>query len=330
PGALGSGGDSAVTFNGCSTSWIELPNRAVSASVNRSLELWFRTDSAGVILSLQNRAMGEDPYNVVTTRNAAKFTYDGGSNNLTGDGTWSYARDAAGTLLGATNGTANLRIRTDQHTDATATLNTDGTTVTGATTYDPFGKPVATTGTRSSLGYQSGWTDRDSGDVNMAARWYRPGTGSFTSRDSWQLDPSPSTQANRYTYANADPLNRTDPTGHFAPAPAPVKPVPLPPRPNPPAPKGGGGGRTPWGLLATIFTNILTTNMQDDSCEAQLGMSCAEYNNQQRLQPGPSNPTLNPYYGYVHQGSGLGALMATPTPQITPTPVGAPEPTGTP
>ncbi|MEU1425073.1 LamG-like jellyroll fold domain-containing protein [Kitasatospora sp. NPDC005751] len=150
----------------------------------------------------------------VTTRNAAKFTYDGGSNNLTGDGTWSYARDGAGTLLGATNGTANLRIRTDQHTDATATLNTDGTTVTGATTYDPFGKPVATTGTRSSLGYQSGWTDPDSGDVNMAARWYRPGTGGFTSRDSWQLDPSPSSQANRYTYANADPLGGTDPTGH--------------------------------------------------------------------------------------------------------------------
>ncbi|WP_329491956.1 RHS repeat-associated core domain-containing protein [Kitasatospora sp. NBC_01246] len=150
----------------------------------------------------------------VTTRNAARFTYDGGSNNLTGDGTWSYARDAAGTLLGATNGTANLRIRTDQHTDATATLNTDGTTVTGATTYDPFGKPVATTGTRSSLGYQSGWTDPDSGDVNMAARWYRPGTGGFTSRDSWQLDPSPSVQANRYTYANGDPLGGTDPTGH--------------------------------------------------------------------------------------------------------------------
>ncbi|MET9615373.1 LamG-like jellyroll fold domain-containing protein [Kitasatospora indigofera] len=150
----------------------------------------------------------------VTSRGAAKFTYDGGSNNLTGDGTWSYARDTAGNLLGATNGTANLRVRTDRHTDATATLDTNGTSVVGATTYDPFGKPTATSGTRSSLGYQSGWTDPTTGDVNMAARWYRPGTGGFTSRDSSLLDPSPSGQANRYTYANSDPLNGIDPTGH--------------------------------------------------------------------------------------------------------------------
>ncbi|MFJ5123467.1 RHS repeat-associated core domain-containing protein, partial [Kitasatospora sp. NPDC088548] len=150
----------------------------------------------------------------VTTRNAARFSYDGGSNNLTGDGTWSYARDSAGNLLGATDGTTNLRVRTDQHTDATATLDTNGTSVTGTTTYDPFGKPTATSGTRSSLGYQSGWTDPTTGDVNMHARWYRPGTGGFTSRDSWQLDPTPSAQADRYTYVNGNPLGGTDPSGH--------------------------------------------------------------------------------------------------------------------
>lgn len=191
----------------------------------------------------------------VTTRNAAKFTYDGGTGNLTGDGSWSYARDSAGTLLGATNGTETVRIRTDQHTDATATLNTDGTAVVGSTTYDPFGKPVATSGTRSSLGYQSGWTDPTTGDVNMQARWYRPGTGGFTSRDSWQLNPSPSVQGNRYTYANASPLNGVDPSGHEnishcgCGGPAAVAPA------APAAGNSGGinfGGNGPFGGSITI------------------------------------------------------------------------------
>ncbi|WP_406192102.1 DUF6531 domain-containing protein [Kitasatospora sp. NBC_01560] len=171
-------------------------------------------DAFGRLITEGTTTYTYDGLDRVTSRNAAKFTYDGGSNNLTGDGTWTYARDAAGNLLGAANSTTTVRIRTDQHTDATATLNADGTSVTGTTTYDPFGKPTATTGTRSSLGYQSGWTDPDTGDVNMAARWYRPGTGGFTSRDSWQLNPSPSVQANRYTYGNGDPLGGTDPNGH--------------------------------------------------------------------------------------------------------------------
>ncbi|MDX2547753.1 hypothetical protein ACOT81_04505 [Streptomyces sp. WI04-05B] len=40
------------------------------------------------------------------------------------------------------------------------------------------GKESATNGSTPAVGYQSGWTDPASGDVNMAARWYQPGTGS--------------------------------------------------------------------------------------------------------------------------------------------------------
>jgi hypothetical protein len=50
----------------------------------------------------------------------------------------------------------------------------------------------------------------------MHARWYQPGTGTFTSRDTISLDPNPSVQANRYTYANAGPLSHIDVTGHAA------------------------------------------------------------------------------------------------------------------
>ncbi|WP_380286423.1 LamG-like jellyroll fold domain-containing protein [Kitasatospora purpeofusca] len=217
------------TGNGTATAAYDERNRLLGDGTS-TYRYTARGTLVGVTTGLQEETLGYDAFNRLISdgavtytydgldrvigRNAAKFTYDGGTSNLTSDGTWSYARDSAGTLLGATDGTNNVRIRTDQHTDATATLNTDGTAVVGATTYDPFGKPVTTSGTRSSLGYQSGWTDPTTGDVNMSARWYRPGTGGFTSRDSWQLNPSPSVQANRYTYGNASPLNGTDPTGH--------------------------------------------------------------------------------------------------------------------
>ncbi|MFD9976418.1 LamG-like jellyroll fold domain-containing protein [Streptomyces sp. NPDC059017] len=143
------------------------------------------------------------------------FSYDGGSNNLVSDGTNRFTRTPAGALQAMDSGTVKQWAITDQHTDLVAGLSPDGATVTGSKAYTPFGEVTASEGASTPLGYQSGWTDPSSGDVNMAARWYGPGSGGFVSRDTWLLDPSPSAQANRYTYANSDPLNGTDPTGHF-------------------------------------------------------------------------------------------------------------------
>lgn len=160
-----------------------------------------------------------DSLDRVLTHNGNAFTYDGGSNNLITDATSSYSRTPGGTLLAsARTGQADSQTLavTDRHTDLVAALSPDGTTVTGSRAYDPFGKTTATAGSNPNVGYQSGWTDPSTSEVNMAARWYQPGIGSFTSRDTWQLDPSPSAQANRYTYANAGPLDHTDPTGHWA------------------------------------------------------------------------------------------------------------------
>ncbi|MFD3326593.1 LamG-like jellyroll fold domain-containing protein [Streptomyces sp. NPDC058701] len=159
-----------------------------------------------------------DSLDRVMTHNGTAFTYDGGSNNLVTDSTTSYTRTPAGTLLSTAttgqSGTARLAV-TDQHTDLVASLNPDGTTVAGSRAYDPFGKTTASGGANPNVGYQSGWTDANTGEVNMAARWYQPGIGSFTSRDTWQLDPTTSSlEANRYAYTGGSPLNHTDPNGH--------------------------------------------------------------------------------------------------------------------
>ncbi|MEU9171900.1 LamG-like jellyroll fold domain-containing protein [Streptomyces sp. NPDC048420] len=155
-----------------------------------------------------------DSVDRVQTRGSTTFTYDGGSNNLAGDGATSYNRAPDGSLLSLSDGTTKQWAVTDQHTDLVAGLTPDGKQVTGSTAYDPFGKESATNGTTPAIGYQSGWTDPANGDVNMAARWYQPGTGSFGSRDTWQLDPAPSSGANRYVYGGGSPLTRVDPNGH--------------------------------------------------------------------------------------------------------------------
>ncbi len=155
-----------------------------------------------------------DSLDRVARNGTTVFRYDGGSNNLLSDGTTDYTRMPDGSLLAAGDGTTAQWSVTDRHTDLVAGLSTDGLTVTGSTAYDPFGTVTATAGSTPALGYQSGWTDPDNGDVNMAARWYRPGTGAFASRDTWQLDPVPSGQANRYSYGSGAALNGTDPSGH--------------------------------------------------------------------------------------------------------------------
>ncbi|MEU7075200.1 LamG-like jellyroll fold domain-containing protein [Streptomyces narbonensis] len=161
-----------------------------------------------------------DSLDRVLSHGGAAFAYDGATNDLVKDGTTSYNRNPGGTLLASattgTAGSARLAV-TDQHTDLVAGLTADGTEVASSRAYDPFGKVTAASGANPAVGYQSGWTDASTGEVNMASRWYQPGIGSFTSRDTWQIDPKPSVQANRYTYGNAGPLNETDPTGHCPP-----------------------------------------------------------------------------------------------------------------
>ncbi|TMR22398.1 hypothetical protein ETD86_11950 [Nonomuraea turkmeniaca] len=154
-------------------------------------------------------------------RGAAKqtFAYAGLGNDLAalrdsgGAVQAAYARDPAGVLLGLKEGAGTAAAAlSDLHGDLVATYTTSLQT---STAYDPFGTVITQTGTKTQLGYQGEYTDPDTGKVNMHARWYQPGTGTFTSRDTATLNPNPSIQANRYTYANATPMVGTDPTGHM-------------------------------------------------------------------------------------------------------------------
>ncbi|MEV4181626.1 LamG-like jellyroll fold domain-containing protein [Streptosporangium canum] len=148
-----------------------------------------------------------------------RFIYSGLTNDITavtdaaGAVQAKYGRDLSGGLLSLQEGGGPaLGAMTDLHGDVVGTFS--GTALVDSTAYDPFGEVTHRSGTQRRLGYQGEYTDPDTGKVNMAARWYQPGTGAFVSRDDWDLTPPPSVRANRYTYGNADPLTNSDPSGH--------------------------------------------------------------------------------------------------------------------
>ncbi|MGW0192039.1 RHS repeat-associated core domain-containing protein [Nonomuraea sp. NPDC003201] len=208
--------------SGDGTDYTYTPRGTLATSTKAGTTTPHTFDAFGRLIADGDSLYSYDALNRTTSRirGTAKqtFAYSGLGNDLAaisdsgGTVQAKYARDLAGGLLGLKEGTgASVAALSDLHGDLVATYTTSLQT---STAYDPFGTATAQTGTKTQLGYQGEYTDPDTGKVNMHARWYQPGTGTFTSRDTATLNPNPSVQANRYTYANASPMTGTDPTGH--------------------------------------------------------------------------------------------------------------------
>ncbi|WP_143570491.1 LamG-like jellyroll fold domain-containing protein [Streptomyces acidiscabies] len=143
------------------------------------------------------------------------FQYSGVGNDVASDGTATYSRNTDGSLLGVKTPVSSALVWTDLHDDVVGQFTDAGESLSGSASYTPFGKVTSSTGLVGNLGYQSGWTDPETAKVNMAARWYSPEAGQFLSRDTVSNSPLPdSVNANRYAYANQNPMTGTDPTGH--------------------------------------------------------------------------------------------------------------------
>ncbi|MFI7438334.1 LamG-like jellyroll fold domain-containing protein [Nonomuraea indica] len=223
-------GDKTFTYDernrlttGDGTDYAYTPRGTLASKTKNGTTTHLTFDAFDRLLNDGNAVYTYDAFDRVATRKGQseeqRFLYAGLDNdiiaitNSTGAIQSKYGRDPFGDLLSLQEGTGPaVGALTDIHDDLIGTFS--GTALASSTAYNPYGEVSAQTGTKPTLGYQSEYTDPDTGNVNMHARWYQPGTGTFTSRDTWTLSPYPSIQANRYTYVGGSPLTNTDPTGH--------------------------------------------------------------------------------------------------------------------
>ncbi len=150
----------------------------------------------------------------LASRNGTAFGYDDLTGDVVTDGTrvTSWTPDGTPFADRAATGTTGRMLYANQHGDVTGRYLSSS--VLDSRAYDPFGTVTSSTGEQPSVGYQSGWTDPATGQVDMAARWYDPAAGTFDSRDSVGPGTSVAAAANRYGYADGNPVTATDPSGH--------------------------------------------------------------------------------------------------------------------
>ena len=174
------------------------------------------TDAFGQVQSDAADSYTYDALGRVTTSGATAFDYSGQGNTLSYDGNAVYSRDPAGNLIADSEPGKPARIDwTDQHNDVVGYFSSTDTALDGSTAYDPLGKVLSKTGHSTALGYQSEYTSPNTAKIDMAARWYNPTTGQFTSKDTQTNNAVPNpANANSFAYANDNPLTGTDPTGH--------------------------------------------------------------------------------------------------------------------
>lgn len=160
-----------------------------------------------------------DALDRVASRNGVDFSYAGLAPDPVKDQSAAYGRGAADELLSVAEngGTARLTLE-DEHGDVVGSMSAaDGAApaLDETTAFDPFGQVLGASDVSGNAGYQGDWTDPDTRQVDMQARWYDPGTGTFDSRDSYTYSSGASILANRYAYGAGDPLDYTDPDGHW-------------------------------------------------------------------------------------------------------------------
>jgi RHS repeat-associated protein len=193
-----------------------------SGTVNNSFDAYGDQVTAGTV-SYDYDAQGRMTSATYAPGEGYQFSYVGSTGTIASDGTNTYAWNPSGSSLVGTNvpggsTSSGVQVLTDTHGDVIGQFTASDTALTGSIGYDPWGNVTGYAGTmQGQLGFQSGWTDPDTGNVAMGARWYNSSNGDFTSRDTTQVSPDPDpASANPFAYAADEPLDQSDPTGHLA------------------------------------------------------------------------------------------------------------------
>ena len=175
-------------------------------------------DAFDRLISSEGQSYTYDGLDRASARNGIAFTYAGGGADPVAYAGEKYARGLGDELLASQVGATKRLTVADSHGDIVAELDPaapEAAKPAGSTAYSPWGERTATEQRTNALGYQGDFTDPATGQVNMGARWYQPGTGTFASRDNAQYSGGDSILANRYTYGAGAPLDYDDPDGNW-------------------------------------------------------------------------------------------------------------------
>jgi RHS repeat-associated protein len=129
--------------------------------------------------------------------------------------------DGIGDLIAQTTGTDTTFVLQDGQGSNRITTNNDGT-IREIITFDAFGNRAdgfghnATDPTNLNHLYVGEHFDSESGFYHLRARDYDPAVGRFTARDEFEGAKTSPVSKNLYLYANADPINFIDPSGHIS------------------------------------------------------------------------------------------------------------------
>ena len=101
----------------------------------------------------------------------------------------------------------------DGQTSVSNLTNTAGQSVVSYT-YTPNGEFLISSDTDNPYNYNSEYTDYTTGDQYLRARYYSPTSGNFLTQDTYLGTIEEPLSRNLYTYAENNPINFNDPSGH--------------------------------------------------------------------------------------------------------------------
>ncbi len=94
-------------------------------------------------------------------------------------------------------------------------LTDDNGTVTLGQSYEPYGSDLGSIGSSSTSYAFTGEMVDATGLIYLRARYYAPQDGRFQTRDAWNGDANQPVSYNLWNYVQSNPVNYTDPTGHY-------------------------------------------------------------------------------------------------------------------
>jgi len=158
---------------------------------------------------------------LTTGGNTTTFTWDLGSAQLLDDGALKYPFDFAqgrlnglGRIAQVGSSGATYYYLPDGLGSTMALCDASGNVVI-AYNYDAFGAIRSSAGSQANdFKFTGEQSDSSTGLEYLRARYYDPAAGSFISRDSYGGSAKQPLSQNRFAYAEANPVNKTDPSGH--------------------------------------------------------------------------------------------------------------------